>query len=171
MNEDRYHTLWLRFCAGFIDLIVLAPFLVALLLLNPPRATLTWTNWLLVAAMVVVNTSYFVLMHARSGQTLGKKVMKVRVVDSTTEEAITLRQSWWRESPLLAINVALLVTESAVILAGGERAIAPLALLYLLLQYTPNLWAISDALTSLFNSRRRTLHDFIGRTVVVKCSP
>ena len=169
MNETRYQTLWPRFCAGFIDIIVVLPFLVALFAFD--LSSLTWIRWILSFVMILVNTTCFVLMHARSGQTIGKKAMNVRVVDSSTEDGITLKQSLWRESPLIAINVLFVIIEFAIIVSGVESVAAPLMAAYTLIQRLPNLWVIVDAVTSLFNSKRRTLHDFIGRTVVVKLSP
>jgi len=166
MNETRYQTLWLRFCAGFIDIIVVLPFLVALLVLN--LSTLTWVGWILSLAMVVASNTYFVLMHARGGQTIGKRAMKVRVVDSTTEDGITLRQSLWREFPQILINVLFVGVELAIILSGTESVHASLVVAYLFIQRLPNLWVFADALTSLFNPKRRSIHDFIGRTVVVR---
>ena len=165
--DARYYTLWRRFCAGFIDLIVVVPFFIALYVIETPA--LSWLAWWITLGTVLVNACYFIFMHARSGQTIGKKAMQVRVVDAITEEHITLQQSVWRELPLIIINALFLVTEAVMIFRGEGHVAGALASFYAVLQMLPNVWVFADALTALFNAKRRSLHDFIGRTVVVRC--
>lgn len=168
MHDPRYDTLGRRICASIVDLVVVLPFLIVWYTLD--HAALTWVHWGLALAMAAVNTVYYVFMHARSGQTIGKRLMKVRVVDSTTEGAITLKQSFWRESPLIAINVVFTLFELALLLVEAEGIAAALALVYGFIQHLPMVWALADAGTSLCNAKRRTLHDFVGRTVVINCA-
>lgn len=165
-SPSRYHTLWLRFIAGVIDLIVVAPFLVYVLMVAPP--TFAVSTWAFSCAMVAGSSAYFVVLHAKYGQTLGKRLMGVRVVHVADEGSISLRQSLSRETPLIAINLFLLAMDAAVIVVGPEQAGASLAMLYAAVQPLPNLWFFADAGTTLTNRKRRSLHDHIGNTVVVR---
>ena len=97
----KYSTFGPRFWMGFVDGCVLWPIGLAssvYLILDVPRVV--------AAALVIVGNLawlfYTVLLHARYGQTVGKMVTKVRVVDFRTEGKISIRQAWLREGiPLL----------------------------------------------------------------------
>src|SRR5882724_7378384 len=88
-----------------------------LLALNVPR---------IAAAILVVVESltwllYTVVMHARYGQTVGKMVTKVRVVDFRTEGSISWRQAWLREGIPMALSLGFLAYELFAILTGRVR--------------------------------------------------
>jgi len=171
---ERYLTFGPRFWTGFVDGCVLWPigFITsAVLLLNGPNA--------LAASMIMLQglawEAYTVVMHARCGQTVGKMVTKVRVVDFRTEGRISLRQAWLREAVPMLLTLVLLGYEVLAILTGRieARAIAngdawlankPLWLLNVL----PGLWFLAEVLTMLTNEKRRALHDLIAGTVVVR---
>jgi uncharacterized RDD family membrane protein YckC len=84
---DRYSTFPPRFWAGGVDSCVLWPigFISSILLfLNIPKSLAV----LLVIIEGLTGLIYTVVVHARYGQTVGKMVTKVRVVDFHTEERI-----------------------------------------------------------------------------------
>jgi uncharacterized RDD family membrane protein YckC len=95
-SNERYSTFGPRFWTGSVDSCVLAPLTLAttaLLFLGVPK---------FFAAMVVTVESfawlfYTVILHARYGQTIGKMVTHVRVVDFRTEGQISWKQAWLRE--------------------------------------------------------------------------
>ena len=173
-STDRYSTFGPRFWTGFVDSCILWPIsfvTFALLCLDVPRS---------VAALLVIVESgtwlvYTVVMHARYGQTVGKMVTKVRVVDFHTEGSISWRQAWLREGiptllslgflgyqvySILAGNVTLRAVANGEALASGEPS--------WLLSALPGLWFLAEVLTMLTNQKRRALHDFIAGTVVVR---
>lgn len=86
------------------------------------------------AALAMLWTiAYFAFFWSATGQTVGNRVMRIRVEDSRTGGRVRLRQ---------AVLRALALSLSALLLLGGFLMI-------------------------LFNRRRRALHDYIARTVVV----
>ncbi|MDQ5977203.1 MAG: hypothetical protein QG602_175 [Verrucomicrobiota bacterium] len=118
--------------------------------------------------MLVVNTAYFVILHGRNGQTLGKRAMNVRVVSANDETRISYRQSFWRESPLIAINLIFFALEAIIFLSSPDEAPGAIVAIYTAIQRVPNIWFICDAATALSNPKRRSIHDLVGGTVVVR---
>jgi uncharacterized RDD family membrane protein YckC len=171
----RYSTFGPRFWAsGIIDPCILGPvaFIAsASLLLNIPRAAAA----LLVIVQSLAWLLYRIVMHGRYGQTIGKMVVKVRVVDFHTEGKISFRQAWLRESipvilSLIALGFKLSDIPSGDLTRGatvnGELAL-PNKPLWLLLAIQL-LWFLAEVLSVLLSKKRRALHDFIAGTVVVR---
>ena len=174
-ESERYSTFGPRFWAGFVDSCVLWPvgFITeALLFLDIPRS---------LAALVMVVQSlawllYTVVMHARYGQTVGKMVTKVRVVDCRTEGKISWSQASLREGLPMLLSLGGLGYEVFSVLTGrfSPSAVASGALVttrsFQLFAILPGLWFLAEVLTMLTNEKRRALHDFIAGTIVVRTS-
>jgi uncharacterized RDD family membrane protein YckC len=170
----RYSTFGPRFWTGFVDGCVLWPVSLitsSLLTLNIPRSFTA----LLAIVPGLAWIPYTIWMHARYGQTVGKMVTKVRVVDFRTEGKISVRQAWLREGLPLLLSLALLGYEVSAILSGrltlGDTANVEALVAsrpFWLLAALPGLWFVAEVLTMLTNAKRRALHDFIAGTVVVR---
>lgn len=172
--SERYSTFGPRFWTGFADSCVVWPigFVTwGLLSFNIPRGV---TSFLIIVESLAWLV-YTVVMHARYGQTVGKMLTKVRVVDSRTEANISWGQAWLREGLPMSLSlgcmgyeVYLILTQPVPLLAiaSGEALVhsRPFWLLYA----TPGLWFMAELLTMLTNQRRRALYDFIAGTVVVR---
>jgi uncharacterized RDD family membrane protein YckC len=170
----RYSTFWPRFWTGTIDACVLWPITLiasSLLTLNIPRS--------LAASLVAIPSLawflYTVVMHARYGQTVGKMVTKVRIVDFHTEGKISFRQALLREGLPILLGLALLGYKVSAILSGrltlGDLASGKelaVSRSFWLLAVLPGLWFAAEVLTMLTNPKRRALHDYIAGTVVVR---
>jgi len=170
----RYSTFWPRFWTGSVDSCVLWPlgFITTILFsLEIPRA---------VAALLAIVENlawllYTVVMHARYGQTIGKMVTKVRVVDFRTERSISWRQAWLREGIPMVLSLGFLGWQIFFILTGNlsadavanRRGLAQSKGFWLVMAL-PTLWFVAEVLTMLTNERRRAVHDFIAGTVVVR---
>ena len=172
--SKRYLTFGPRFWTGGVDSCVLWPLGFVsgmLLLLNIPRG-------LAVLVVVVENLAwlvYTVVLHARYGQTIGKMVTQVRVVDYRTEGRISFQQALLREGVPMLLSLGFLAYEISALLTGrlaaadlmnGQALIANRA--FWLLTALPGLWFLAEVLTMLTNQKRRALHDFIAGTVVVR---
>ncbi|MEZ0070890.1 RDD family protein [Planotetraspora sp. GP83] len=97
-------------------------------------------RWPVEVAGTILFTIYFWLLHARWGQTLGKRLCRLKVVSSATGEAPGIRDSGLR------------------------------ALVHPLLTAIPYLGPVlylADALWIFADSDRRCLHDVIAKTVVI----
>ena len=172
--SERYSTFRPRFWTGSIDSCVLWPigFVISMLLcLEIPRGVAA----LLIAVQSLYWLVYTVVMHARYGQTVGKMVTRVKVVDFRTEGKISWRQAWIRESLPMVLSIGCLGYEVFAVLTSGlpPRSIANGEALagskpYWLLAAFPCLWFLAEVLTMLTNKKRRALHDFIAGTVVIR---
>jgi uncharacterized RDD family membrane protein YckC len=171
--DEKYSTFGPRFWTAPVDSCVLWPLSFAisylLALRSPPIVT--------IVLMLVGNLSllvYPVIMHGRYGQTVGKMVTKVRVVDFRTECAISWRQAWLREGIPVALGLAIVVYQAAAVWKIHGPAIrmgAPRiseAPLFWLLGMLPALWFLAEVITMLTNEKRRALHDLIAGTVVIR---
>jgi uncharacterized RDD family membrane protein YckC len=170
----RYSTFGPRFWTGWVDGCVLWPigFITSVLLsLNVPKG--------LAALLIMVESLawliYTVVMHARYGQTVGKMVANVQVVDFPTEGKISWGQAWLREGIPMLLSLGLLGWEVSLILSGsltpsaldtGEALAASKG--FWILTALPGLWFVAEVLTMLTNEKRRALHDFIAGTVVIR---
>lgn len=169
----KYDTFGPRFWTGSIDGCVLWPasFILSML------AAIKLPTVLFITLIVVESLmwlAYTVVMHTRYGQTYGKMVCKIRVVDHKTEGPISFKQALLREGIPAIITLGIIGYEICLILKGeitqdavikGELiTLQPFQILTLL----PLLWFIAEVLTMLTNEKRRALHDYIAGTVVVR---
>ncbi len=172
--SERYSTFGPRFWTGYVDSCVLWPvgFITAVLsCLGIPR--------ILTAGLAIMHTVvwlvYTVVMHARYGQTVGKMVTKVRVVDFRTEGSISWRQALLREGIPMVLSLGFLVWMVLFIIRdelnpndiSTHEALTE-SRAFWFLAALPGLWFIAEVLTMLTNKKRRALHDFIAGTVVVR---
>src|SRR6266540_698023 len=103
MIEKKYQTFWRRVGAGFIDGIIFYPFiLIAKFIIYKSDSSFLVIFWDQFHMWAWV--TYTVLMHGYKGQTLGKMVCKVRVLD-ITENRLSLRQAFMRDIALIISNV------------------------------------------------------------------
>jgi uncharacterized RDD family membrane protein YckC len=129
-----------RLAAWLLDSIVLSPLIMLITLLfggdlskglgDIPQGALS-VFWLVLVA-------YTIGLVARSGQTLGKRMMRIRVADAVTGAVPNLDQSARRAAPVLIQVVPVLGALSVFL-------------------YLPALW----------RPRRQGLHDRLAATVVV----
>jgi uncharacterized RDD family membrane protein YckC len=171
-SEDerlKYRTFWLRFFAALIDgLIIVVPLMVLAYVLKEFGLNTESVDEGTDFAIACLGLIYIVAMHAKFGQTVGKMVAEVKVVRVTDEGDIGLRESLLRSIvPILVVVITLafwvtyfFLPSTLVITAFSYSMI----LVAILLQF----WDLSEMITMLLNKKRRAIHDFIARTVVVR---
>ncbi len=115
----------------------------------------------------VIFVGYFTLLHWKYGQTVGKMVAKVRVVDNSGGP-ITFAQAFLRDIAEITYSLIWLAVSFSMVRFGfglkSEEFLT--ATDYLLIPYL--LWIIVDTVVCLRSSKRRALHDLIAGTVVVR---
>lgn len=171
---QKYLTFWPRFWTGLVDSCVLWPlgFLNVLVLQSGSSPALAVVLDLLISLMGLF---YVVWMHVRGGQTVGKMVCKVRVVNHSTEGPISWRQALLRECvPLLAnlgVSVYMLYLTGSGAFTGAAMSHPGAAINWQvlgLLSATPTLWFLIEVVTMFSNPKCRALHDLIADTTVVR---
>ncbi len=173
----HYATFWPRFAAMWIDFFVLLPFGLLNLWAHSFSKPLT-------IAMVLPISAYFaayhIYCHGRFGQTIGKRVMGIRVV-RLDGGPIGWREAWIRSSvdlvfaSLWAVSSFIAITTITDADYYGidwkQRPHALVALQPSWLRWTrpaSTIWVWSEIIVMLFNAKRRALHDFIAGTVVIR---
>ncbi len=166
--ENRYRTFWPRFWAGWIDLLVLWPFSESLQYIQ----RLDIPIWLFAAVLLVQTAGswiYTICLHSLYGQTLGKMVTRVRIVDARTDDAISFRHALLRDSIpiIILIPMGVYVMYELVTMSNElpRSKMSPVAIWTFLVLFT---WWIAEIVTMLTNRNRRAIHDFIAGTVVVR---
>jgi uncharacterized RDD family membrane protein YckC len=172
----RYAGFWSRAGAGFIDFLVMAPFMglwywglstskeVALVLELP------------ITLLFALYNIYFV---GRWGQTIGKMAMKITVLSIDGYEAGFVR-AFYRHSVDLGFAVlssAMAIYALSTVSAADFNALSLYKKIDLLdaagsglrkwVDRLSTAWIIGELLVLLTNKKRRALHDFIAGTVVV----
>ena len=172
---NNYATFWRRFAAMWIDVFVLLPLMVVRGLLESVSKAAALA---LVIPMAIAYAAYTIYCHGRFGQTVGKRVMGIRVV-RTAGERIGWREAWLRSSVEVLFS-ALGVAGSFVALATiadtdyygvgwmqrGQNLAAHEPAWLAWTATVTQIWVWSEVVVMLFNKRRRALHDFIAGTVV-----
>lgn len=166
--DTKFSTFWPRFWAALIDGLLFAVILyIECLLFGVEYDS---RDRFLQALNGLQFSLYAIVMHGMFGQTLGKMITQVKVLNNETEDKINLLQALRRESVSLALNaswVIMLITIATIYEMTGS---IPEGLAYGVIAFgiIALIWGISEFITMLFNKKRRALHDFIGKTVVVR---
>lgn len=165
---DRYSTFGARFLAGLLDGLVFVPLtFIALYIDSPNDGAVLFLVW-----SAISYSSYWlysVLFHWRTGQTLGKKALKIKVLDVSESRLPTLPQALLRDIGYIVLNTLALAYLVFLVLSSQYSDVA-------MVQSTPArianwagwCWFLLEVITMMTNQKRRALHDFIARTVVVR---
>lgn len=162
----KYNTFWPRFFAGWIDYFVLLPLdWIDSWAFAPNQPIPLIIVWSLISYPVY--WLYSVLMHGFYGQTVGKMVCKVKVMD-ISEKPMSMPQAFLRDSVHIGTNTLGLILFLYVRLVGelSESTIVKLAV-YIIV-FGSFGWFLIEVITMLTNKKRRALHDIIAGTVVVR---
>lgn len=174
----QYGGFWRRAAAHLIDALILVPVVIVLVLIGHGVETLFLP---LLVAQGCIGIAYQLYLTTRYGATFGKKAMKLRIV-KIDGSAITFKEANLRYLPYALFA---LVTVLGNIVAFNHLPVpsiffdASFAQRNLMLQQHQPFWAVLasllaiifaliDLLTLLFHGKKRSLHDQIGETMVIK---
>jgi len=149
--------------------------LLLLILVRPAQITqrfvgdlspLTWFGLQLVA--IAITTLYVVGCHARWGCTLGKLMCGLRVASLNGSIPPALKNAFLRFAPVMVLgNLDLVFATFAP--ASWRTDLFSREEWHINLWQTAALaWVCLDTLAALFTGARRSIHDFIGCTQVVR---
>jgi uncharacterized RDD family membrane protein YckC len=161
---NQYETTGKRFWAGVIDGLILTVLANLRNYLMNDGAFVY--NEIIIIVFSLLEVSYGVLLHFFYGQTIGKMLMKIKVIDVSETGNITFTQSVFRDCfYILGFCVFVVLSFYAIII--GE--VSPnVSMVFDWFQYVSLIWFIIEIVTCLFNQKHRALHDFIAGTVVVR---
>lgn len=162
----KYRTFLRRFFAAMLDGMLILIFNTGVNQLF--EATGLSSNAALNVYVYVVTVAYPVLMHARFGQTVGKMLTNVKVVNSADEGAIDLRAAVLRDIVPVAAYLVLIVAINVVSTDSVVESAVMVARVQMAYTVVLMIWYIAEFVTMLFNEKRRAVHDYIAKTVVVR---
>ncbi len=165
---NKYKTFSRRFWAAVLDMGVFVP--------------LGWLDHAIwshvkepnvLSVWLIINSSagwlYSILLQGRYGQTIGKFICNVRVLDKT-EKPLSMKQAIYRDALPIVIILPVLFYQVTNILNGqisSKGLPSPMNVtLKTYLSIYP-IWFSLELLTMLTNKKRRALHDFIAGSVVI----
>jgi len=111
---------------------------------------------------IILNILYFIVLQFYTGQTLGKKILKIKV--ESTRKHLTMNQMVVRG--LLINSILLTLIELAFVIFGNKGTFIYIVGSFELIQYT---FMIICAFMIMFRKDRLGLHDLICNTKVVRC--
>jgi len=106
-DESKYRTFWWRFWARVLDGFVIGLPLIAVQLAMHSADIPAPAAYFLIDLFVIY--VYYIGMHARYGQTVGKMAMRIKLWDKSESREITLAQSIMREIVPLAFSCVSLI--------------------------------------------------------------
>jgi len=162
---NRYQTFWKRIIATLIDGLVFLPMIILNFWIVDAEVS---DRIYFVVALVeaIFGIGYSVLLHWKYGQTLGKMVVKVRVLD-ISEKPINFWQALLRDVAYITDGVLYLAVMLTLFEVGYSRTMLFESIgLYLSIPIL--VWLAIDTVVCIKNRKYRALHDFIAGTVVVR---
>jgi len=170
--SKKYVTFWPRLWTPSIDMVLLWPLRIAVLWI------LSLNKGIVLGSIVLVfqemaNWSYKIGMQAKYGQTVGKMVCKVKIVDAITEMPITFKQAFMRNVIPLALGLYFPIKGIYMISQGVKYENAKLLLdmhnpFQVVILVLSSCWGLADIITMFTDKKWRALHDIIAGTVVVR---
>ncbi|MBL0202387.1 MAG: RDD family protein [Chitinophagaceae bacterium] len=164
MIEQKYTTTLKRIGAAIVDAIVFLPLLfIQQYYFEPDKNPILYLSWLTFTFLVQI--IYSILLHKKYGQTIGKWVTGVKVVDISEDKNISLIQSIRRTLCFSIVELAGLLylfykTVGQQIYSQDDYENV--------LSISVLVWVAVEFVVMLSNKKRRTVHDIYAKSVVVK---
>jgi uncharacterized RDD family membrane protein YckC len=164
MDFDKYRTGLKRVWAFLVDWVVFLPllFIDRWLSIKIPSNVEIFGWKVLSFALPII---YRFLMHYFGGQTIGKWVVGIKVLNFSESNKLTLKQCFLRDIFYWFLLILTALDSASLIYAGS------LNLLEAILDWDDFIslcWFLLSIIVMLLTPIRRTIHDYIANTVVVR---
>lgn len=163
---EKYRTFLPRLLALIINTLIFVPLSVLDgMIKEAGLLPVILSVWVLLFSLA--HPVYSILMHGFYGQTLGKMALKIRVVD-VFENPITFQHAILREVPNIFLNFSLIfftMSHFSGVLNFSDQLRSSAETIVIVFWIC---WAIGDIAVFFVNDKRRSLHDFIAGTVVIR---
>lgn len=167
MYANKYSNFWRRFFAVIIDGLVFLPLQwIDDYILSGAIGSVGVFLWGVGGA--ILGISYYVILHAKYGQTIGKMVMKVKVVDVSESRNITVKQSCMRDIvPIIMVPFTVYAYAQLAFFGKTWQSLDQDSVLTIVSLIMIS-WVVLESVSMLFNEKRRAVHDYIACSVVVR---
>lgn len=160
---NKYNTGGRRFLAAIIDGIVFFPIgFIQNWIFEPGKSEsliITWTIFI-----TITSTLYSVLLHYKYGQTVGKMVVKIKVVDVNETRNMKFRQSFLRDCIYILIEILAVIYIVSISGTFWDK----LESYNNIVSNAQLLWILIELITMFTNPKRRALHDYMAGSVVIR---
>ena len=163
-SVKRYSTFWPRFFAVIIDRICLSMLsqLLGSVIKVPPESLTGVFGYVSILSIHI----YSIFLHGLYGygQTVGKLLLSLKVVNYPDERNINFKQAILRDIVPVSLIVIALIYYIVPIEPNGTNKLVVPYIIYIIY----NIWYLLEIITMFCNKKRRALHDFIAKTIVIK---
>ena len=177
INDSLYGGFWLRLGALLLDGIFVMPVVFLALYLNSFGKNIYFLTFI---PNLLFGLWYGIYLPKKYGGTPGKLVVGLKIV-RLDGETIGWKESIWRYSINLVITIFSVTMMTVCILKADNSVYTGLSWLkqslyltslaptfFTIHTWTNNIWVYGELVVLLTNKRKRAIHDFIARTVIVK---
>jgi uncharacterized RDD family membrane protein YckC len=162
---EKYHTAWRRVLASFIDAMVFIPLYIAEAFLADPESKIQNVTWVII--LELLGFVYSIYFHSKYGQTIGKMLAGITVMDLNEEKIVSLKQAILRDSIWIGISLIAFIYLVGISLFNNGDAYEQYMLYDDLYGNLSIIWVLVELLSMLTNSKRRAVHDYIAGSVVI----
>jgi len=167
LYKHKYNTFWRRFAAAIIDSLILWPLTFISGYLDDSHSSVMFCIGSL--ALSVIYAAYFVILHANYGQTVGKKITNIKVVDIDEVSLIGIKRAIIRELPWVIADIGIFLYLYSMLLLTKHPDLEDIKDRYNNLITASSLtWMLIELITMLTNYKKRAVHDYLAKSVVVK---
>ncbi len=122
---------------------------------------------------LIINTAYFAYFHGTTGQTLGKKVLNIRVIRRNNQPMDFIiavkRMAITIASSVLSLILGMISFNTINDIAAGNLSAATSSFGFLgIINFVVSIGILLDYLWPLWDSQKQSLHDKIADTLVVR---
>lgn len=163
----RYSTFSARIIAAVIDWVLFLPLGILHLALEDYFALHTLEHLIWLPVYFGLYPCYSVWMNGTYCQTIGKRLMRIRIVRHPDEAPIGYVDALLRDLPYL---IVVCIETGMAMWSVIQPSIADQPAVEFVSdfsQFALTTWFLLELITMLMNEKRRSLHDFIAGTVVV----
>jgi len=177
LNGEVYAGFWIRVAAKLVDVIIMLPVIVLLMYVNSLSKS---AYFYAIIPSLLVNIIYEVVLVKIYGGTPGKLIMGIKIIQKNGDD-IDWRAACYRYSVeffLAILGVYVMILTLNMIDDATYTSLGFLKRSQLLADINPipnkvqswlnGAWIIIGLIVLVFNARKRSTHDFIAGTVVIK---
>ena len=156
----KYKTFWKRLAAAMIDSVLFLPYVFF-------ATTHKYYYYGVELSYILIWTAYSTYCHGKYGQTLGKRLTGIAVLDVGEASLIGYKRAFLREVLWFLVSLALLVYSFAH--SGNDTLVAEEVINHydVLLSVVTVGWLVTELVTMLLNAKRRAIHDYMAQSVVI----
>lgn len=167
MYFSKYSNFWRRLFAIIIDGFILLPLQwLDEYILSGFFSSGSIFIWGVLSSMLGI--VYYVILHAKYGQTIGKMVTKVKVVDISEKRNLTIRQSCMRDIFPIIMTPVVVYAYAQIAFNSHTWESLEQGVLFTIIGFAAIGWVGLECVSMLFNEKRRAIHDYIAGSVVVR---